>query len=300
MATPSDSMLLLMPKELRLLIYDELFESFTQRPKHFSTYVLPSEWPKNDFSSYISLQLTCQQLHAEVTTHFEGQYLPKTIVYFDNVPELKTFCGKIAKHPESSKYDVLQICLHDIGYLCSTITTAHSDLLTTAGKQRAADVLEARRDVNWSIRNFAVEQPACDFKTTPVIFAHCGNSSTMCMHYEYERPGMSPINLVRHEVRQGKRLHIDRFPLLEGTPTSTILESHMVCGNHQTGYMCMMMAVKDVAWRQWTEGRYQKAGKELRKWQGLRRSSGYEGLVDWQKAERKAFAGCKQLPQDAS
>ncbi|KAK5132991.1 hypothetical protein LTR08_008278 [Meristemomyces frigidus] len=112
---PAWAMLLQLPKELRLLIYDLLFEPLlVQRPEHFDTYVLPPEWPEwpaADYKNLRSVLLTCQQMRAEAQWHFETHYLPKLTVYFDNVPDLRHFAEKIAGL--DVKYGDIQICLHD-------------------------------------------------------------------------------------------------------------------------------------------------------------------------------------------
>ncbi|KAI6799389.1 hypothetical protein KC363_g1274 [Hortaea werneckii] len=97
------SPLLALPKELRLVIYDELFTPLTQRPKHFDTYVLPSEWPRIDFTSYRALLLTCKEVKEEATTHFEGHFLRDVMVYFDNVVDLRNFYFKIKRASDPEK-----------------------------------------------------------------------------------------------------------------------------------------------------------------------------------------------------
>ncbi|KAI6994741.1 hypothetical protein KC359_g4475 [Hortaea werneckii] len=108
------SPLLALPKELRLVIYDELFTPLTQRPKHFDTYVLPSEWPRIDFTSYRALLLTCKEVKEEATTHFEGHFLRDVMVYFDNVVDLRNFYFKIKRASDPEKLAGMWVCLHTL------------------------------------------------------------------------------------------------------------------------------------------------------------------------------------------
>ncbi|KAI6807648.1 hypothetical protein KC364_g13725 [Hortaea werneckii] len=106
------SPLLALPKELRLMIYDELFTPLIQRPEHFDTYVLPSEWPKIDFTPYRALLLTCKEVNEEATTHFEGHFLRDVMVFFDNVADLASFYFKIEKTRSGKRFANMQACLH--------------------------------------------------------------------------------------------------------------------------------------------------------------------------------------------
>ncbi|KAI6837144.1 hypothetical protein KC340_g4511 [Hortaea werneckii] len=108
------SPLLALPKELRLMIYDELFTPLIQRPKHFDTYVLPSEWPKIDFTSYRALLLTCKEVKEETTTHFEGHFSRDVMVFFDNLVDLRNFYSKLEKASSSEKLAEMQACLHTL------------------------------------------------------------------------------------------------------------------------------------------------------------------------------------------
>ncbi|KAI7477388.1 hypothetical protein KC357_g4594 [Hortaea werneckii] len=103
------SPLLALPKELRLMVYDELFTPLTQRPKHFDTYVLPSEWPRIDFTSYKALLFTCKEVKEEATTHFEGHYLRDVMVYFDNVVDLRDFYSKLERAAASNSEKLAEI-----------------------------------------------------------------------------------------------------------------------------------------------------------------------------------------------
>ncbi|GAB1736462.1 hypothetical protein NU219Hw_g7612t1 [Hortaea werneckii] len=115
MSTESEhSPLLALPKELRLMIYDELFTPLTQRPKHFDTYVLPSEWPKIDFTPYTALLLTCKEVKEEARTHFEGHFAPDVMVFFDNVVSLRRFYFKIKETCNWEKLAGMQVCLHTL------------------------------------------------------------------------------------------------------------------------------------------------------------------------------------------
>ncbi|KAI7285108.1 hypothetical protein KC345_g1890 [Hortaea werneckii] len=108
------SPLLALPKELRLMIYDELFTPLIQRPEHFDTYVLPSEWPKVDFTPYRALLLTCKEVKEEATTHFEGHFLREVMVYFDNVVDFGKFYYRLAGASHLKELANMQVCLHSL------------------------------------------------------------------------------------------------------------------------------------------------------------------------------------------
>lgn len=100
-----------LPTELRLNIYDMLFEPVAQQePEHLQSYVLPSEWPKK-LGTYTSLLLTCKQLETEASEYFDTQYLPNMTLYFDNVPDLRLFAEKVTTL--GPKHQNVQICLHN-------------------------------------------------------------------------------------------------------------------------------------------------------------------------------------------
>lgn len=96
------------------MIYDELFAPLLQRPEHFDTYVLPSEWPKVDFTPYRALLLTCKEVKEEATTHFEGHFLRDVIVFFDNVFDLRKFYFKLRRASCLGKLGGMKVCLHSL------------------------------------------------------------------------------------------------------------------------------------------------------------------------------------------
>ncbi|KAI7526204.1 hypothetical protein KC331_g17096 [Hortaea werneckii] len=108
------SPLLALPKELRLMIYDELFAPLTQRPKHFDTYVLPSEWPKTDFTSYRALLLTCKEVKEEATTHFKGHFVRDVMIYFDDFVDLRNFYFKLERASDPEKLAEMRVCIHTL------------------------------------------------------------------------------------------------------------------------------------------------------------------------------------------
>ncbi|TKA32369.1 hypothetical protein B0A50_01475 [Salinomyces thailandicus] len=147
--------LLTLPKEVRLLIYDQLFEPLVQRPEHFDTYVLPCEWPENDFSIVPALLGTCKQLHQEAKAHFEKHFLENVIVYFDHVGRLREFCEKIERLLEREKYERMQVCLR------------HQDWVEGLYKAYATDHVETplqgyercvKRRSGTQVRNFLEDQ----------------------------------------------------------------------------------------------------------------------------------------------
>lgn len=96
------------------MIYDELFTPLIQRPKHSDTYVLPSEWPKIDFTSYRALLLTCKEVKEEATTHFEGHFVRDIMVFFDDVVDLRNFYFKLKKTRNWERLANMRACLHTL------------------------------------------------------------------------------------------------------------------------------------------------------------------------------------------
>ena len=96
------------------MIYDELFAPFIQRPEHFDTYVLPSEWPKIDFTSYRALLLTCKEVKEEATTHFEGHFVRDVMVFFDYAVDFRKFYFKLKKTRSWERLANMRACLHTL------------------------------------------------------------------------------------------------------------------------------------------------------------------------------------------
>lgn len=96
------------------MIYDELFTPLTQRPKHFDTYVLPSEWPEIDFTPYRSLLLTCKEVKEEARTHFEGHFAQDVMVFFDNIVDFRNFYSKLERASHSEKLAEMWVCIHTL------------------------------------------------------------------------------------------------------------------------------------------------------------------------------------------
>lgn len=64
--------------------------------------MLPHEWPHPSIQTracrdYLSVVLTSKDLHDEASDYFERFCLPRSIIYFDNVPDLSDFSKAIAQ-----------------------------------------------------------------------------------------------------------------------------------------------------------------------------------------------------------
>ena len=93
--------LLALPSELRLQIYDILFEPMVKEPEHHDSFMLPAEWPKlstqkSELRTYTSVISTCKAIRDEAKDHFEDHFMPRLTLYFDNVPALHSFCSTVA------------------------------------------------------------------------------------------------------------------------------------------------------------------------------------------------------------
>lgn len=145
---------------MRLIIYDMLFAPLTQRAEYWNSYMLASEWPTTDLTTFRTLQLTCKQLANETKLYFDAHFLPKVIMYFADMPSLVECNDKVMK--ANHCYHGINICLRNSiyqGAVAHQSEGAEAFGLTDLG------------DINLAISLFMSDQ--LDNEWT-LIAAHCG------------------------------------------------------------------------------------------------------------------------------
>lgn len=89
-----------LPAELRTTIFqtilDDIFLQTKQRPDDAAP-------PHSRFGAYISLILTCRQIHAEVEALFRKEYAHRTVFYFEEAYKLYEFFRHMGDFPNKSE-----------------------------------------------------------------------------------------------------------------------------------------------------------------------------------------------------
>ncbi|KAK4547063.1 hypothetical protein LTR36_001284 [Oleoguttula mirabilis] len=233
--SPASLTLLQLPKELRLLIFDALFQPFVQeQPEDFDEYMLPSEWPKtHDFTAYTAISSTCKQLHFESKTHFETQFLPNTMMYFDNTPELWDFTEKISRFGPEYQDIVIQLS-----------TCSHSAWFFTAQEVEEGppnDVVGATFLAKLCINI----QPDLDLRCSGVDWSLCNSEERHDVTHARTRLEYPGTQRLTSWVRQGKKIDILEL-CAPGCPLR--VSTHQVCGHEHTQYSIMTARVGDLVW----------------------------------------------------
>ena len=91
--------LLSIPPELRLKIYDALFDDLILQTQasNIERYVRTQRWPRKTLYSYSSLTKTSKLIRKEAKPHFERYFLSGLVAYFWNIPALETFAEEMRK-----------------------------------------------------------------------------------------------------------------------------------------------------------------------------------------------------------
>ncbi|KAK5126638.1 hypothetical protein LTR85_009572 [Meristemomyces frigidus] len=238
--TTGHSALLRLPKELRLLIYDALFELFVQTPEHFDTYMLPSEWSKTKLDTdaalgtYASMLLTCKQLYSEAKAHFEACYLPKVTVYFYDVFELLDFTEAIDRVAKlEPKYHDIKICLSS----CPT----NAWFFTSRSSADKLDAFEAVRDVKEGVHLFTDTQPRFGYTVSeggPICDPDDRRGNIHPRRAPYSEA--NSIEIFSTHIRWGKNIDLVRRTVQGSVLTLSI---HQICGHQHTKYTQMTAPV---------------------------------------------------------
>ncbi|KAK3632001.1 hypothetical protein LTR56_016594 [Elasticomyces elasticus] len=98
------SPLLDIPAELRLIVYDHMFEQIVA-PHEVSSDVYraaPDNWPPSAnewWSTYSSLARSSKQIHKEMTHRFENIFLPRLSLHYSNIQDLRRYRKAIRQAP---------------------------------------------------------------------------------------------------------------------------------------------------------------------------------------------------------
>ena len=223
---PQGSMLLQLPLELRLAIFDVIFQLLIELPKSLDTYALPYEFPKNDLSPYLNAVLVCKQLHEEVTGHFKKHYAPRITLRFDSVPPLHALCQKLSK-PEPTCQDI------------------HFSL-----RSRCLFVLDPKPSVDDPIEfdtfTFMDQQPGFDPLWTVLQRGFCSG------HWELSHRKHSVGNnddglALTHSTRNGRDIDVLTIPIKERGGKMDI-KVRQICGCIHSAYSEMRGSVGDIDW----------------------------------------------------
>ena len=185
--TPSPSRLLSIPAELRIEIYNLLLQHLLINPEHHDTYVLPNEWPKQDFSAYRTLHLVCKHVNREVKDLFFTKYLDNMTIYFDNALELRALMKRLRVLRRDHPLRGLRVSLR-------TECQVH-------------DTSDEEADVQYAIYDFMTEQLQADRRSLRSICIRNALSGTTGWD-----PGDYSYCSYETKYRDGEQMNIMHIP----------------------------------------------------------------------------------------
>lgn len=221
-----------LPPEIRLSIYDCLFEDLTinrqREVADLQTYHHWTEWPRNDFTAYRDLLLTCKSIRDEAKSLWEKKYTSQCCLYFWKVPDF---------------------------YRVAT-------LLTKLGEpyQRMAYVLRTRpfeevgnyeaEFVDNEAENLMQDQPGyphdnVDYADGPWAwpeFRFSGGPGRHTLHHN----GRIPHNVYKIGTTDRQMFARADFPALDNC--SITVHERQAFGEKRTQYLLMTGSVGDVVW----------------------------------------------------
>ncbi|KAK4547062.1 hypothetical protein LTR36_001283 [Oleoguttula mirabilis] len=232
------SPLLQLPAELRLAIYDAIFEPLVQQPEHMDTFVLPSEWPKIDLSTHTSILRTCHQLRSEAQAYFEKQYLPRLTLHFENLPDMHHFTKVAAELGPA--YQNVRVCVHNCALSAWYFHNDGDQNVLDALRSAASDMgtfIEDQATATWR-RKF--ERPIKRFfyaeKLDPLIRLDHPHKMKLSDH----RWSMSIPR-----TRLGKKVDVLQLPMFDSPLSISI---HQIRGHEETTYAVISGRAKDLLW----------------------------------------------------
>ncbi|GAB7325827.1 hypothetical protein MBLNU13_g09907t1 [Cladosporium sp. NU13] len=231
--------------ELRLNVYDQLLTDLTVNRQRavadLSRYHRAHEWPKNDFSAYLSLLLTCKEVHCHVKGLWENVYIHKCCFYFWKLPSfhrVATSLVKLCEPYQSARYALRTRASDEIGL-------EEAEFITEEGEMFMKDQPGFPRD-NPDYTDFQWSWPQIPYASRSGTHTLDGN-------------GPIPVETYRQGPKRSKYARAS-FPGLTGC--SLVVHDRQVSESHAgTAYMLMSGAIGNVYW-----GKYDAAfghGKQM-------------------------------------
>jgi hypothetical protein len=241
--------------ELRLNVYDQLLTDLTvnrqRKVADLNKYHRAHEWPNNNFSAYLNLLLTCEEIHQHVKGLWENVYVHKCCFYFWKMPSfyrVATSLTKLGEPYRSAKYALRTRAWYEIGL-------DEAEFITDEGEDFMRDQ-----------PGFPIQNPDyVEFQWSWPKFPYASRSGPHTLQ------GEGPISIeIYRQGRGGKKYARAYIPGLEGC--SIAVHDRQVSGNHAgTAYLLMSGKVGDVFW-----GDYDAA-------------FGYGKQMIWDEWERRGF-----------
>ena len=243
--------------ELRLNIYDQVLIDLTTNRQRavadLNKYHRAHEWPKNDFSAYLSLLLTCKEIHAHVKGLWENVYIHKCCFYFWKIPDfyrIVTSLVKLGDPYRSARYALRTRASDEIGF-------EEAEFITDEGE----DFMKVQP-------GFPIGNPDYkDFQWSWPEFPYASPSGPHTLQGE----GPIPVETYRQGPK-GREYARASIPGLKGC--SLAIHDRQVSGTHAgTSYLLMSGEVGNVFW-----GGYDAA-------------FGHGRQAIWDEWERRGFPG---------
>ena len=239
--------------DLRLCMYDLLFQDLLVDPKHLDTFVLPNEWPVKSFALYRTLALVCKQANYEVK---DQRYVGNITIYFDNVPALYKFSQQISTLRPEHAYQKLQVSLRT-PVLARSWTNRCMDQLnkaTTSFMRQCGDFIPL----------------GALFMSTTFPRCVCEGPRGISGHQDY--------GLVDAKTRNGRLIHTRQPRAASSKMGLTLRQIHGTCGGR---YAELRGRVEDLVWKKFdiiaAQRNLDKHGKDVKR---VENSYSRENLID--------------------
>jgi len=170
--TTSTSKLLDLPPELRCIIYHFYFTDLVEAHEDDAArFLLPTEWPNNDFTGYISLILTCKLINGEAVPVFKKHFTSRVKLHFETVKDAYDFCQR----PSSGELETSTMKFSIRHFVDMDLRETDASIEDDRDDSRAFDELHAvhNRKAPWDCQTLFPDQhnfvPTKDWQ----FCAHC-------------------------------------------------------------------------------------------------------------------------------